>query len=166
MNLKSYVKKIASKFFTFVCFHGIDHGIGCKCNFYCKFTKKTIIGKNCHFNGIQITGNGNIIVGNNFHSGKGIVIMTSYHNFDNGKTLPYDDTYNDKDVIIEDNVWLGDSVIILGSVKIGEGAVIQAGSVVCQDIPPLAIAGGHPASPFKYRNKDHYYMLKEQSLFM
>lgn len=55
--------------------------------------------------------------------------------------------------------------MILGGVTIGEGAVIQAGSVVCKDVPPLAIAGGHPAIPFKFRDKEHYYKLKKAGKF-
>ncbi len=56
-------------------------------------------------------------------------------------------------------------MIVLGGVTIGEGAIIQAGSVFVKDIPPLAIAGGHPAVPFKYRDKEHYYRLKELGQF-
>ncbi len=63
-------------------------------------------------------------------------------------------------------MWLGESVIILGGVRIGESAVIQVGSVVCKDVPPLAIVGGHPAVPFKYRDKEHYDELKEVGSFM
>lgn len=33
------------------------------------------------------------------------------------------------------------------------------------DIPDCAIAGGHPAKTFKYRNKEHYYELKSQKRF-
>ena len=149
-----------------VCLRGITHGIDTKVNFYCRFTRKTNIGDNCHFNGMKIAGEGIVKIGNNFHSGKCIKILTSFHNWNNGKTLPYDDTFVTKDVIIEDNVWLGDSVIILGGVTIGEGAVIQAGSVVCKDVPPLAVAGGHPAIPFKFRDKDHYFRLKDARKFM
>jgi acetyltransferase-like isoleucine patch superfamily enzyme len=68
-------------------------------------------------------------------------------------------------VKIGDCVWLGNNVIILGGATIGEGAIIQACSVVCSDIPALAIAGGHPAKPFKYRNADHYKQLKEEKRF-
>ena len=69
-----------------------------------------------------------------------------------------------KDVVIEDNVWIGTHVIILGGAHIGEGAIIQAGSVVVGDVPALAIAGGHPAEPFKYRDEDHYYKLKRMEI--
>ena len=53
----------------------------------------------------------------------------------------------------------------LGGVKIGDGAIIQAGSVVCKDIPPYAIAGGHPAIPFKYRSEEHYKNMELQNKY-
>ena len=48
-------------------------------------------------------------------------------------------------VVIEDDVWIGASSIVLKGVRIGAGAVIGAGSVVTRDIPPYAIAAGNPA---------------------
>jgi len=50
-------------------------------------------------------------------------------------------------------------------VNIGEGAIVQAGSVVCKDIPAYAIAGGHPAVPFKYRNIEHYNKMEKENRF-
>lgn len=134
-------------------------------NHRCKFTKKTVIGNNCHFNGMKISGNGNVTIGDNFHSGGGILILTSNHNYDFGEAIPYDNTYIDGDVVIGDNVWLGQNVTVLQGVTIGEGAIIQAGSVVVSDIEPCAIAGGHPAKVFKKRNEEHYYKLKELGKF-
>ena len=113
---------------------------------------------------MKVTGNGNITIGNNFHSGGGILILTSNHNYE-GKSIPYDETTIDGDVVIEDNVWLGQNVTILQGVKIGEGAIIQAGSVVVSDIEPCSIAGGHPAKVFKMRNEQHYYELKQEESF-
>jgi len=46
---------------------------------------------------------------------------------------------------IGSDVWLGAGVTVLGGVKIGDGCVIGAGSVVTRDIPPGAIAVGAPA---------------------
>ena len=48
-------------------------------------------------------------------------------------------------VVIEDDVWIGDRVMVLKGVRIGAHAVIGAGSVVTHDIPPYAIAAGVPA---------------------
>jgi len=129
-----------------------------------QLSSNTYLGKNCSFNGMEIRGFGQVIIGDNFHSGRDILIMTSFHNYE-GKEIPYDSTYINKDVIIEDNVWIGARVIILGGVKIGEGAIIQAGSIVTKDVPKYAIAGGHPAKVFSYRNKEHYEKLKKQGKF-
>lgn len=52
-------------------------------------------------------------------------------------------------VVIEDDVWLGTRVIVLKGVQIGVGAVIGAGSVVTQDIPPHCLAVGNPARPLR-----------------
>ena len=93
------------------------------------------------------------------------MMLTQYHNYDHGTKIPYDDTYIFKDIVIEDQVWLGNRVIVLGGVKIGEGAIIQAGSVVVSDIPKYAIVGGHPAKVFSYRNVEHYEKLKSEGKF-
>ena len=128
-------------------------------------TSKTHLADHVSMNGMRISGNGTVRIGSYFHSGTDCQIITSFHNYDSGNAIPYDDTYIDKDVTIGDNVWLGNNVIILGGVTIGEGAIIQAGSVVCKSVPPLAIAGGHPATPFRYRNKEHYERLKAEKKF-
>ena len=135
-------------------------------NGYSYVNRNTFLGKNVNFNGMKIKGNGKVVIGNNFHSGQECLMITSYHKYDGGDAIPYDSKEDiDKDIIIEDNVWLGDRVIILGGVKIGEGAIIQAGSVVIKDIPKYAIAGGHPAKVFKYRDIEHYEKLKEEGKF-
>jgi len=128
------------------------------------FNGNTYLGRNCHFNGMQISGGGKVTIGDNFHSGSSCMMIAQNHNI-NGASLPYDNTYILKDIEIGDSVWLGNRVIILGGVKIGEGAIIQAGSVVVSDIPALAIAGGHPAVVFSHRDSEHYFNLKEQELF-
>ena len=140
-------------------------GLNLKVNGKSNVTSKTTLKDNVNFNGMHIQGSGNVEIGDNFHSGIECMIITSIHNYDNGKTIPYDDTIISKDVIIKDNVWLGNRVIILPGVTINEGAIIQAGSVVVGDIPKYAIAGGHPAKVFKYRDIDHYEKLKKERKF-
>jgi acetyltransferase-like isoleucine patch superfamily enzyme len=93
------------------------------------------------------------------------MMLTSNHNYDNGKAIPYDDTYINKNITIEDNVWLGNRVIILGGVRVGEGAIIQAGAVITKDVPKYAIVGGNPAQIFKYRDIEHYEKLKKENKF-
>lgn len=130
------------------------------------FTVNTWLGENVHFNGMYVTGKGKCIIGDNFHSGSSCQIMTHFHNYQSEYSIPYDNTYIIEDVIIKDNVWLGNNVIILPGVTIGEGCIIQAGSVVVKDIPDLAIAGGHPAKVFKFRDAEKYYKLKNEKKFV
>jgi virginiamycin A acetyltransferase len=50
-----------------------------------------------------------------------------------------------EDVEIGNDVWIGDAATLLSGVRIGNGAVIGARSVVTKDVPPYAIAVGNPA---------------------
>jgi len=129
-----------------------------------KVTKYTTLGTNVSFNGMRISGGGNVSIGDNFHSGVDCIMISQNHNYE-GNAIPYDDTYIIKDIIIEDNVWLGDRVIVLGGSVIREGAIIQAGSVVCGEIPKCSISGGHPAKPFSWRNEEHYEQMKREKRF-
>lgn len=52
---------------------------------------------------------------------------------------------DEADIVIEDDVWLGTRVIVLPGVTIGRGAIVGAGALVREDIPPFAIAVGQPA---------------------
>ena len=128
-------------------------------------TSNTYLGDHVCFNGMSMFGNGVIKIGSYFHSGPGCQIITSFHDYDTDDMIPYGNSFIDKDVEIGECVWIGNNVIILGGVTIGEGAIIQAGSVVAKDIPPFAIAGGHPAVPFKMRDVDHYSRLKREGRF-
>ena len=57
-------------------------------------------------------------------------------------------------MIIKNDVWIRQRVIIKGGVEIGDGAVIGAGSVVTKDIDPYTIVAGVPAKPIKKRFDD------------
>ena len=48
-------------------------------------------------------------------------------------------------VIIKDKVWIGARATVLKGVTIGEGAVVGAGSVVVEDVPPWTLVAGNPA---------------------
>jgi acetyltransferase-like isoleucine patch superfamily enzyme len=50
-----------------------------------------------------------------------------------------------KPIVIEDDVWLGASVIVLGGVTVARGSVVGAGAVVTHSLPPYSIARGVPA---------------------
>ena len=54
--------------------------------------------------------------------------------------------------MIEDDVWIGELAVILPGVRIGQGAVIGASTVVNRDIPPFTIVVGNPARVVKRFN--------------
>ena len=55
------------------------------------------------------------------------------------------------DVVIGNDVWIGENVIIMSGVEIGDGAVIANNSHVVKDVAPYSIAGGNPCKHIKYR---------------
>lgn len=131
-----------------------------------RLSSNTYLGDFCFFNGCEINGNGKVTIGNNFHSGVDVLMITQNHNYDHGTEIPY--TLNDfiyKDIEIGDFVWIGSRVMILPGTKIGKGAIIQGGAVVHGEIPPYAIAGGNPAKVFKYRDKKHFDELEKKKCF-
>jgi acetyltransferase-like isoleucine patch superfamily enzyme len=55
------------------------------------------------------------------------------------------------DVVIGNDVWIGENAIIMSGVEIGDGAVIGAGCVVRRDVPPYAICAGNPGRVSGFR---------------
>ncbi len=68
-----------------------------------------------------------------------------------GETIWNSPRAYDEPTIIGDDVWIGHGATIMGGVKIGDGCIIAAGSVVTKDIPPFCIVGGNPAKVIKKR---------------
>ena len=58
------------------------------------------------------------------------------------------------DIIVGDDVWIGLKATICSGVKIGQGAIVAAGSVVVKDVAPYSIVGGNPAKFIKWRFED------------
>jgi len=52
---------------------------------------------------------------------------------------------------IGNDVWIGENVTIIAPVKIGNGAIIGAGSVVAHDVEPYTLEFGNPCKKHKYR---------------
>lgn len=135
--------------------------------------KSTSIGARCTFLGIENISVGNhvsigqeacffstkakIIIGDFVMMGPRVTIITGDHRIDiKGKCMAEvsDEEKlpeNDKDVVIEDDVWVGANVTILKGVRISTGSVIAAGAVVVKDVPSYSIVGGTPAKIIKKR---------------
>ncbi len=85
-------------------------------------------------------------------------VLDGEHNYKNVSTYPFKVRFGIQKVealcrgpiIIEDDVWIGERAIILSGVKVGQGAVIGAGSVVRQNVPPYAIYVGEKVKKYRF----------------
>lgn len=59
------------------------------------------------------------------------------------------------DTVIGNNVWIGFRAIIMPGVRVGDGAIIGAGTVVASDVPPYGVVVGNPGRVIKRRFPDH-----------
>ena len=106
------------------------------------------IGKNFYANfNITILDVCPVTIGDNVMLGTGVSLLTPIHPLkfqDRNKLLEYA-----KPITIGNNCWLASNVTVIGGVKIGEGSVIGAGSVVTRDIPSNSFAAGNPCRVIK-----------------
>jgi virginiamycin A acetyltransferase len=66
------------------------------------------------------------------------------------------------DTVIGNDVWIGYESLIMPGVKIGDGAIIAARSMVTEDVEPYTIAGGNPVRPIRKRFNDDVIELLQQ----
>ena len=119
------------------------------------------MGKNCWIGGFTClyANPPGIKIGNNVIMADHVTVLNNFHHYENADLLPFDYRSVARPIFIGDNVWIGMNSIILPGVKIEEGAVIAAGSVVTKSVPKCAIVAGNPAKIVKYRDKAHYERL-------
>jgi acetyltransferase-like isoleucine patch superfamily enzyme len=106
------------------------------------------INDDCHIACIN-----KIIIGNNVLFASKIFVTDHFHgNIDKESFLKPPSLrplYSKGEVVIEDNVWVGEGVVILPGVTIGENSVIGANSVITKSFPKNSIIGGNPARLIK-----------------
>lgn len=93
-------------------------------------------------------------IGSDVVMGPDVVIMTSAHAFEDPRTpINRQGALPVKPVEIGDDVWIGTRVVIMPGVRIGNGAVVGANTVVTKDVPALGIITGAPARLIRYRGE-------------
>ena len=108
---------------------------------------------------------GGVEIGKYFHTGRGLTVFSTNHNYQSVKSIPYDGDDIVKPVVIGDYVWCGANVTILPGVHIGDGAIIGGGSVVTRNVPEYAVVGGNPAKTIKYRDMETFIKLRDEEQF-
>ena len=97
---------------------------------------------------------GRIVLGNDVLVAPNVVIRSSDHVTSSVEEPISKQGHSGGEIIVEDDVWLGSNVTVVGGVRIGKGAVVAAGAVVTRDVDPYTIVGGVPAQFIKKRGGD------------
>lgn len=119
------------------------------------------LGNNTHINrDCLLDARGGITVGSRVSISHRVVIMTGSHDYNTENF-----SFVRKTVIIDDYVWIGVGAIVLGGVRIGEGAVVCAGAVVTKDVPPYTVVAGIPAKVIGTRTTNLHYIPLEKEYY-
>jgi acetyltransferase-like isoleucine patch superfamily enzyme len=107
----------------------------------------TWIQLRCQFSAYK----GSIIIGSEVQIAPNCSFFPYDHSVELGMPVRKQPFISKGDIIIEDDVWIGNGVIVLAGVTIGKGAIVAAGSIVTTNVPGNAIVAGAPAKIKKYR---------------
>ncbi len=108
---------------------------------------KLIIGKFCMIaSGVEFIMNGANHLVNSLSTYPFAIFGNGWQHAMEGKQYP-----SKGNIEIGNDVWIGYKAVIMAGVKIGDGAIIGAYSVVTKDVEPYTIVGGNPAREIKKR---------------
>ena len=141
-RIANYTKRIQGK----------DYKLGSKV--YVSNPQNIYIGERTYINGgmLYATPNARIEIGKDCLISYNVHIRTDMHNYmDSDKCINQQGT-TERDVIIEDDVWVGYGVTIMPGVRVAKGSVIGAGAVLTKSTEPYSVYAGVPAQKIKRRN--------------
>ena len=124
-------------------------------------TFNTTIGEGVGFGkNVKIRGDGPVFIGKFTAVAEDTLIYTQVHDYDHADMIPFGGGFTYPETHIDDYAWIGMRSIVLPGAHIGEGAIVQAGSVVMGKVPPCAIVAGNPAKVIGWRDIAHYNKIK------
>lgn len=95
--------------------------------------------------GLHNTIIGPVTIGNHVNLAQGITITALNHNFEDSELRIDQQGVTTKEVVLEDDIWVGANAVILPGVTIGKHSVVAAGAIVTKDVPPHSLVAGVPA---------------------
>src|SRR5581483_3040141 len=110
----------------------------------CDPQAEVIIGQDCFVNGARIAARARVEIGNRTMLGDCRIMDSDFHSVEINRHEPGMHGA-DRAVVLSENVWVGNSAIILKGVSIGENSVVGAGAVVSRTVPPNVVVAGNPA---------------------
>jgi len=152
----SFLGRFSKKFRAFCCkqiFFSVGKNANIEKGAYFGSGQKIEIGDNSGI-GVNCHVPSDIKIGKDVMMGPDVLIISrnQNHRIDD-LTIPMRlQGYKESEtVVIEDDVWLGARVIVLPGVRICQGSVVGAGSIVTRDVPAYAVCAGNPARIIRYR---------------
>lgn len=115
-----------------------------------------LLGNNGLNHATIINRNAKFVMMQNSGAAYGLTVVTGNHVMKIGRnyrSITEDEKPKgyDKDVIVEEDVWIGCNVTLLSGVIIGRGSTVAAGAVVTKSFPPYSLIGGCPARHIKFK---------------
>lgn len=131
--------------------------------------KKLIIGKNCKIgNCVHIASGEKVTIGDNCLMAYKVYISDINHGdysgifeYSSPDVPPDNRPLYTKPVFIGNNVWIGENVCILPGVKIDDGCIIGANSIVNKNVSNNCIIAGSPAKVIKKWDADKNVWIKQ-----
>lgn len=147
-------------------------GKGCQIEGDCSLPLSQLyLGNNVYIGpgAMFVSSEAKIIVGDNVMFGPNVMIATSNHRIDVIGKLMADvkekREFDDQDVIIEEDCWIGMNAIILKGVTIGRGSVIGAGAIITKDVPEYSIITDTRTNCVRQRFNDSDLILHKELLY-
>lgn len=118
--------------------------------------KNITIGNNTYINGgvFTVGDNSRIVIGNDCLISYNVHVRTKTHKYIDKNILIRKQGELEKDIVIEDDVWIGYGAQIMPGVTLHKGCVVGAGAVVTKDVAEYTVVGGVPAKVIKKRVGD------------
>ena len=85
------------------------------------------------------------------HTGNHMMVVGKFYRTVTNEDKAQSGQVFDKDVIVEEDVWIGCNVTLLSGAHVGRGSIVAAGAVVAKSTPPYAVIGGVPAKFIKFK---------------
>ena len=112
--------------------------------FYCSYGRNIHLGDHVYLNVLcTILDCNEVRIGDHVMLGPAVQIYTAAHDLQAEARIQGLEVA--QPIVIEDNVWLGGSAILLPGVRIGRNVVVGAGAVVSRNVPANTIVAGNPA---------------------
>lgn len=155
MTMKRLLNELRNLWTFRICYPWVSVGRNVHCQASVSFwspRRHIVLGDNVGI-GYRCIFLSDVEIGNKVLIADHVALLNAHeHRFDVVGRAIWDSGLGEKGtIIIEDDVWMGHGVIVLGPVRVRRGAVVSAGAVVTKDVPPYAVVAGVPARILKFR---------------